>query len=219
MDITLQGLGLIRRCEGKEREEIRKHNKKLWEKWKEENGFDHNTPLRDIPGFLDSIERMHLSGYGFTDIGLDYGRSHQRISKIWIKYGLRRNPYGVETMLRDWSDAGNRFIAVPTEVKISQITERIRHDAEETKSIRLEHAQEADIETIIELVKGGNGRQPTLQEITERRGYTHYRGVGAHWNYNFNRMFEAANVRRVETRGRGPKRIRKNQERKRINSS
>ena len=209
MEINLHRLGLDLRWSGKSRRDylaIKDHNKKLWQNWKEEHGYNNNTPLEDIPGFMHSIERLHDAGYGFIDIGLDYGMTGERIRKLFVKYSLKHNSLSERTMYRDWSDVGNRFIAVPPQEKTHQLFDRFQKYREARKQKELTDAREKDIRVIVRLMERNNGRQPTLLEITKKRGYSNYQSLGAHWNHDFNSMFDAANIRRVETRGRTPRR-------------
>lgn len=94
-----------------DRKEVLAYNRILWQKWKEENGFNLYTRVKDIPGFLDSIQELHLYGYSLTDIGSFFGLSRQRIEQIFKKQGLERiDKHGA--MYRVWNDEENCFIPV-----------------------------------------------------------------------------------------------------------
>lgn len=216
MEINLHKLGLLWRWEGKQLkdyERIRKHNKKLWKNWKADNGFGHSTPLENVPGFLESVERLHLSGYGFTDLGLDYGISHQRMSQIFKDYELKRNPYGDETMLRQWSYIGNRFISIkPLDIK-EKILEKLKTERKEGIKLRQEIARNADAEAVLLFIEK-YGRQPSLREIAKNRGYSEnsYSTIERRWMSNgtksfhkyisgFNHLFTSVGIKRDRKRG------------------
>lgn len=81
--------GLNSNWNPKDREEIRKYHKKLWGRWKKENGVGKlDSLVEKIPGFLDSLEQLHLYGYSLTDIGVMFGLTRERVRQYFEKHGL-----------------------------------------------------------------------------------------------------------------------------------
>src|SRR3972149_4356572 len=77
--------GLNLHWDPRDREEVRRYNKELWKKWKEERGYCPHTPAEKIPGFLKTIEQLSLQGYGFVDIGVTFGLTNERIRQTHAK--------------------------------------------------------------------------------------------------------------------------------------
>ena len=88
-----------------EAHECRAHNRKLWDRLKERNGWYH---VDDIPGFLECCEEMFEGGYSASDIAVTFG-----VSREWIRQVLVSR-FGVATqgaLVRYWDDDLNQFRA------------------------------------------------------------------------------------------------------------
>jgi len=169
--------GLNLHWDPRDREEVRRYNKELWKKWKEEHGYSPYTPAEKIPGFLKTIEQLGLKGYGFVDIGVTFGLTNERIRQYFEKCGLKRNEANGHPMhIRgDWEEIFSPIMGRNLE-EVLREQKWLRKD-EEHEKIRQTHVKA--IQDFYKEVR----RVPTTKELAKMFGYANISGIARYWGY------------------------------------
>lgn len=168
------------------------------------------VPIADIPGMLDSLNALLESGYSFTDVGVMFGVSRQRVAQWRDQYGLKGSA-GRGPGYRVWDDARNRFVAATRE----EVLARARTYLSSRRRTDLRERQEAErcrhVRALIHLSER-LGRTPTLTELAEELGLAgiaqsaarYWRGVnGARTNADMTEeMYRAAGLRKYKPGGK-----------------
>lgn len=97
--------------------EVTRFHRPLWIAYKEKNGIKSNTPVHEIPGFLESLEILHLRGNSFNDLGAMFGLDRESIIHYFKNYRLRFNKtreqgFRKTSMARIWDDEKNDFVPI-----------------------------------------------------------------------------------------------------------
>jgi hypothetical protein len=175
--------GLNSFWKARERQEVIKLTKPFWEKLKEENGcipYGHKH-IEEIPGFLESLEILANSGFGYTDIGTNHGFSRQRTKQIFEKNGLKPGP-GDGSMFRIWNEEKSCFFPISCcdfEKRLKESYERTRL---ERKMERKEKIKESHIREVQNFY-AEKGRVPSSMELVEILGYFSLTNIAKHWGY------------------------------------
>ena len=178
LDYKLLGrFGIKRGWDPKDRAKVIKHNKILWQQYKQERGFDENTPVDQIPGFIKSLDRLHnFYGDSLTDIGTYFGLGHERIRQYFEKYELERRDDEHGSSLRTWSWQKKRFVTISGQDYQNRVREERRKRIEE----RCEEKRQSHVRKLQDLAKRSNGRV-SVKRFTKAlrcgvRAITHYWG-------------------------------------------
>jgi len=170
----------------KDRDEIRRFNKNLWNEFRRKYFEEHEEEIKErllregrsltllsphhfpnvyISGFLESIQSLHIDyGCSFTDIGVDFGLTKESIRQHFEEYGLRRRKeFGSMPMV--WN--GKKIFVPITGRGLEKIL--IEKDGmrkkEEREKIKLEQSK------AIRDFRKKRGREPNLRELSESLGY------------------------------------------------
>jgi len=196
--------GLNSSWKGKDRDEVMRHNRSLWNELKgkifqenkEEirrrlkkdglsNLFDPKKfPVHYIPGFVDSLDELHnVHGYGITDIGSFFGLNRERIRQYFEMFDIeRREERG--TTYRVWDDDEERFITTSSmDLEETLIRSRTRRkDIEAGKRIS---SVVWDHINAIQDFQREHGREPTLIELGTSLGSENpIQNIAPHWGYS-----------------------------------
>jgi hypothetical protein len=164
----LREFGLTSVWKSRDREETLPHNKELWEEWKKDHGYSDRIPVKQIPGFLESIEQLSIYGYSYTDIGVMFGLCRERIRQYFREYGLQTN----ETrgaMYRIWDDEKNCFVPIATKDLQERLKETLREKREKQKEEDRETRKQIHIQAIQDFF-GEHRRTPSLAELGKKLG-------------------------------------------------
>ena len=190
--------GLNLRWRGRDRDEIRRFNKKLWDGFRRQYFKAHEEEIRRrffedgrilkllgpknfsnayIPGFLDSIEFLHFNhGYSFTDIGVDFGLTGQTIKKYFDRHDLKtREEKGA--MYRNWDGEENRYVAILGEKFGAVLRKKRRKRREEELGKKYEIERERHVKAMQDFQEE-HGEFPNVGELSEILGYAPHRFGG-----------------------------------------
>lgn len=194
---TFSNLGLGLRWNAQDREELRKHNRYLWKRLMEDEGYDKNTPIENIVfrrktengstvdyKFLDVLEELSLTGYGSEDISVMFGKTVKRVREWFHKYGLKTNMYKGHINFITFDHNRSRFSPVSKEEIVRRHQDAKRRNREDAKESRYEAEQQRHRKVFREIVEE-KGRIPLLSELTERLGYSKgsIRSIAIPWGY------------------------------------
>jgi DNA-binding XRE family transcriptional regulator len=187
-------------------EKVREFHRKLWRR-KRKPG----QKLSDIPGFLESFQRLLDEGYCPSDIALFMGFSHQWAWQI-VNNHMLHCPYHPRqgSLPRVWNDNLNKF-----EVLRGGRKELSRKYAQGRRTLWKERSEERSSAIREQQVKALQdlhrefGRSPTLGELMERLDCSGLSMLAYHWGRKpvnrppisyaeaFDRLYQAAGVPRL----------------------
>ena len=167
-------------------------------------------PISRIPGMLDSLNALLELGYSFTDVGVMFGVSRQRVAQWRDKYHLGGTD-GRGPGYRTWDDARNRFVAISRREVLAQARTLLESRREREARERRETERGRHVEALRRLART-LGRSPTLSEVADDLGYAgiaqgaarYWRGVnGARTHAEMTaEMYRAAGLRKYKPGGR-----------------
>ena len=165
-----------------------------------------DVPIADIPGMLDSLNALLESGYSFTDVGVMFGVSRQRVAQWRDQYGLKGSD-GRSPGYRVWDEARNRFVTATREEALVRARAHLRARRRTDLRERQETERRRHMEALVRLSET-LGRPPTLAELAADLGLAgiaqsaarYWRGVnGARTNADMTKeMYRAAGLRKYK---------------------
>lgn len=160
------------------------------------------VPIADIPGMLDSLNALLEAGYSFTDVGVMFGVSRQRVAQWRDQHGLGGSD-GRGPGYRVWDEARNRFVAAPREEVLARARAHLKARRRTDRRERHEAERRRHVRALVRL-HATLGRTPTLTELAEDLGIAgiaqsaarYWRGVnGARTNADMTEeMYRAAGL-------------------------
>lgn len=214
-------MGIERQWNSADRVAVTGHNSSRWLELKRENGW-LSTPVGEIPGFRDSLQRLYNQGYSPSDISAFFGVSRERVRQWFNQLGIVRD--GVHgSMVRVWDDERNRFAAVhPRQLhRMKAEVHQKRIDANRA-DIHYDNAlrANADVDTLrrISVALGRpayraemldalgcpdrtdkNRRQHIYVDVARRWGWSQ-RAAGLTYSDAWKLLYRAAGIRRLDGR-------------------
>lgn len=135
------GLGLSAQWDGDDRDAVTAHHRALFRRLKR----GYRGSLAAFPGFIDSVQSLYDQGYSFTDIGVFFGVTRERVRQWFGKYrGLTEDDDRSRgSVLRLWDDEQKQFVAASEDDVIAAYEVKKEATQEQhIESIRSRHVQE-----------------------------------------------------------------------------
>jgi len=191
-----------------ERQEVRRHNARLWARVKREHG---SVRVLDIPGFRECIEEMHGAGYSTTDISAVFGFTRERGRQVVRAAGLSATK---GAKLRFWSDKKNRFVTTKARpADLLREASKLRAAARRREGRRRREARRPALAARVRELAEQLGRPPKVREVVEATGLTiptiawiwgrPLRGGLGGYTEALDRLYDAAGVEGRRGPGRG----------------
>ena len=156
--------GLSLKWKEEERREVTNFHHGLLQKLKEQYGV---KGIAEIPGALESMQRMHNEGYSLGDIGVAVGLRKQSIYWIFLKHDLKVNDFPY-TSHRIFNWKKRRF--VPAQIEEFKLNQKAKKESER-KRIKI---LQAEIDLRVKAIRSLGrfyGRQPSVKEVGHELGF------------------------------------------------
>lgn len=144
------------------RDELRKANRELYDRWKREHKVW--SPF-SVEGFREALETEYLMGYSLSDIAMMYGLSRERVRQWFEAHDIWHEEE--RASLRVWDDEMDCFVPVSTDDYLERVRKIEKQRRAEARAWELEEKRRRSAQAVREL-DGELGRPPTLEEVAEK---------------------------------------------------